>query len=87
MPGVMARRWVGTGALIAAIVLLMGILLPRPDAEYSLTSLAGKLGSQAREMEEGLMFDENGQGEGSSTVVGLPQSARNDARRLMMRNA
>ena len=76
MPGVMARRWVGTGAMIAAIVLLSGILLPRPNAEYSLTSMAGKLGSQERELQEGAFFDERGQGEGGSWRNGLSRPLR-----------
>lgn len=47
MPAAMARTWLGLGTALASGVLLFCVLLPRPEAEYSLTALVGKIGSPA----------------------------------------
>ncbi len=46
MPASMAGTWLTLGAILGAAVLLGSVLLPRPDADYSLTALVGKIGSK-----------------------------------------
>lgn len=41
----MARGWIGFGAVIVLAILLGCLLLPRPEAEYSLTAFLNKIGS------------------------------------------
>jgi len=41
----LARAWVGYGAVLAGAILLGCLLLPRPEAKYSLTAVLGRLGS------------------------------------------
>jgi len=40
MPPVTAAAWIGTASVLAVAILLLAILLPKPQAEYSVPSLA-----------------------------------------------
>lgn len=65
MPGSMAGAWMGWGGCVALAVLLGCVLLPRPDANYSLTALADKIGSPPRSASKhALLRGEPGEGEG-----------------------
>lgn len=59
MPPSIARGWIGKGAILIAVVLGIGLLLPRPNAEYSLTALVGKIGSADVETSEGSWFEDD----------------------------
>ncbi len=43
MPGTMAAGWVGRGVVLGAVMVGLAVLLPRPQATYSLTSLLDSL--------------------------------------------
>lgn len=45
MPTLMANLWLGTGAVIIVLLLVLTALLPRPSAEYAISELPFKLGS------------------------------------------
>lgn len=45
MPGTMAAGWLSRGALLAGLVLGVCVLLPRPEATWSVTALVDQLGS------------------------------------------
>lgn len=45
MPTLMANLWLGTGAVIIVVLLVLTALLPRPSAEYAISELPFKLGS------------------------------------------
>ncbi len=46
MPASIALSWLSRGALTAVVVLFISLLLPRPDAAYSLSALAERVGAQ-----------------------------------------
>jgi hypothetical protein len=45
MPTTMANLWLGTGAVVIVILLMVAALLPRPSAEYAISRLPVSLGS------------------------------------------
>lgn len=66
MPVSIAFSWLTLGATTAIAVLLLSLLLPRPDAEYSLPALAAKVGSpKAKASRHALLKDAAGEGQGT----------------------
>lgn len=59
MPHNIARSWIGQGAILAGGILLACLLIPRPEAEYSLTSLAGKIGSPTQAVSKNALLRDN----------------------------
>lgn len=47
MPASIARSWLTRGTLTAVTMMLLGLLLPRPDAAYSLPALAEGIGARS----------------------------------------
>ncbi|MBX3733047.1 MAG: DUF4129 domain-containing protein [Verrucomicrobiae bacterium] len=47
MPASIALSWLTRGTLTAVTMMLLGLLLPRPDAAYSLPALAERIGAQS----------------------------------------
>ena len=45
----MAGSWLGVGAVLAGVVILLAMLIPRPHPEYAISSLTGMLSSPQRE--------------------------------------
>jgi hypothetical protein len=67
MPVEMAGAWLGVGAAMAVAILLLAMLIPRPNPEYAISSLTGSLGSWQREASQhALLRDSPGQGESST---------------------
>jgi hypothetical protein len=48
MPTLMANLWLGTGAAVIGLLLVLAALLPRPSAEYAISRLPFTLGSPDR---------------------------------------
>lgn len=68
MPGAMAANWIALGTCLAVGILLACVLLPRPDAKYSLTSLVSKIGSPEQAAWERALGEEAAQGESARAV-------------------
>ena len=65
MPMAMAGTWIGMGVALIVGILLVCLILPRPDAEYSLDSMIDKVSSLAVDASEyALGSDDAGKGEG-----------------------
>ena len=68
MPASIAGAWIGFGAALALAVLLFSVLLPRPEASYSLTSMIDRIGSPPQSASErALLRGEAAEGEGQRT--------------------
>jgi len=65
MPAKMAGAWLGVGGVMVAAILLLALLIPRPNPDYSVTALAGWLTSPAREASR-RAFQKKSTGEGES---------------------
>jgi hypothetical protein len=64
MPKKMTAAWLTAGGVLTLVLLVVGALLPRPEAEYSLLDLA-RAGSKQREASDYAMKDgDPGKGEG-----------------------
>ncbi len=75
MPTEMAGIWLGVGAAMAATILLLAILIPRPNPEYALSSLTGTLSSPERQANSrAVMHDSPGQGNSQSTAAANDQT-------------
>lgn len=77
MPATIAVSWLSRGALIAVGVLLISLLLPRPDAAYSLSALAERVGAQPAASEVAASAGKPGTGPGQP---GQESGAREDGR-------
>jgi hypothetical protein len=69
MPPAMAASWVSLGASLAIGILLVCVLLPRPNARYSLTALVNKIGSPEQKSSDRWLLDD-GSGEEASQQSG-----------------
>ncbi len=49
MPGAVAGTWVTSGAGIAILVLILGLLLPRPNTPYSMAGVVTRLSSRSQD--------------------------------------
>ena len=71
MPPLMAGSWITLGAVLAALILLFCVLLPRPDAAYSITALAERLGAKPQDASKNAVLSgDAGEGEGRRTGTG-----------------
>ena len=65
MPAAIAGTWVGMGAGLALAVLVFCLILPRPDAAYSMTALIDQVGEKAQEASDHAFLDgDSGKGDG-----------------------
>jgi Domain of unknown function (DUF4129) len=65
MPPSIAMTWVGLGTGLAMAILFICILLPRPEAVYSLPELVGRIGSPPQQASDhALLRDSAGEGKG-----------------------
>jgi hypothetical protein len=72
MPPAMTARWLGIGIALIVLLLLAGIFLPRPNAEYSVVSMGPFASSQEREASRFAIFrDSSTKGNGAA---GNPQA-------------
>jgi hypothetical protein len=69
MPAAMAGAWMGLGTSLAIVILLLCVLLPRPNAAYSLTALIDKIGSPSPPASEQAIPGEDS-GRGKARPVG-----------------
>lgn len=78
MPGKVAATWLLTGSLIAVGVLGTALLVPRPDATWSVTALIDRAGEAAEEAsKQALLSGEAGEGEGRQIGEGkLPEEGK-----------
>ena len=66
MPTTMAAGWVAMGAAIAIGILVVCLLLPRPDANYSVTAMIDDLGDKLQEAaDQAFLNDDGGEGQQS----------------------
>ncbi len=65
MPAKMTGRWIGLGAMVALGILILCLLLPRPNASYSVTNLVDTISEKIGEASDYAMgSDDAGKGEG-----------------------
>ena len=65
MPAKMTGQWIGLGAMLAAGILIVSLLLPRPNATYSVTKLVDSISEKIGKASDYAMgSDDAGQGEG-----------------------
>ena len=75
MPPSIAVTWVGLGTGLAVAILFFCILLPRPDAVYSLPALVGRIGSPPQQASNhALLRDSAGEGKGRPLGGNRPQT-------------
>ncbi|MBW3541496.1 MAG: DUF4129 domain-containing protein [Planctomycetes bacterium] len=72
MPAAMTAGWLGSGAVMIAAILLISLLLPRPQSAASITDLIDKVASKARDASKTAFLDED-HGEGDGEHSGTPQ--------------
>ncbi|HEY2840092.1 MAG TPA: DUF4129 domain-containing protein [Pirellulales bacterium] len=69
MPMKMAGVWLGSGAAMVAAILLLAMLIPRPNPDYSLASLGRWLTSPKREASDhSVLKKSTGEGDSESTA-------------------
>jgi hypothetical protein len=65
MPMAMTGTWIGMGTGLVVALLLLALLIPRPQGEYTLTALVDKIDAKAREASRfAVLKGDRGQGEG-----------------------
>lgn len=65
MPVAMTGTWIGMGAALAVALMLLALLIPRPQGEYTLTALIDKLDSKVRDASRfAVIGGDKGKGEG-----------------------
>lgn len=71
MPTKMAATWVGMGATIAIGILIVALLMPRPQGDYSVTDLIDRAGDELQEASDMAFLDgDKGEGEGEGRRIG-----------------
>ncbi|HVU90317.1 MAG TPA: DUF4129 domain-containing protein [Pirellulales bacterium] len=80
MPVEMAGTWLAVGAAMVGIVLILAVLIPRPQPEYAISSLTGMLSSPEREASRyAPMHNSPAQGESSSGAPDEQQKQPDDS--------
>lgn len=69
MPAAMTGRWIATGAILALGILIVCLLLPRPQATYSVTNLVDTVSEKVGEASH-YAFGSDDAGEGEGRRVG-----------------
>ena len=65
MPGSMTRRWLGMGIVLLVALMLVALLIPRPQGEYTLTSMIDKIDARARQASKfAVLKGDRAEGEG-----------------------
>ncbi|MBI3861773.1 MAG: DUF4129 domain-containing protein [Planctomycetia bacterium] len=65
MPAAMTATWLGMGTALAAVLLFLALLIPRPQGEYTITEWINKADEKAREASRlAMLRDNHGEGEG-----------------------
>jgi len=65
MPVAMTGTWIGMGAGLAVALMLLALLIPRPQGDYTLTALIEKLDSKVRDASRlAVLGGDKGKGEG-----------------------
>lgn len=80
MPVSTVTAWLGTGSAVAVAILLLALLFPKPQAEYSAPSLLGAMASRVRQASRwSALRDSPAQGEGraSNRPAEKPPTTRN----------
>ena len=68
MPATMAATWVGMGATIAIGILIVALLIPRPQGDYSVVDLIDRAGDELQEAADvAFLNDDGGEGDGQRT--------------------
>lgn len=68
MPTTMAATWVGMGATIAIAILIVALLIPRPQGDYSVVDLIDRAGDELQEAADvAFLNDDGGKGDGQQT--------------------
>jgi hypothetical protein len=79
MPLEMAGTWLGMGAVLAGVVILLAMLIPRPQPEYAISSVTGMLSSPPRDASSyAPLHNSPGQGESNSSAAPNDQTAPTD---------
>jgi hypothetical protein len=78
MPRAMTGVWLTAGGMLIAVLLMIGALLPRPNAEYSLFSLPAAKSPERGASKSAMKGDQPGKGEGRPGGDD-PQGRKNDA--------
>ncbi len=66
MPARMTGSWIGMGAALALGILIVGLILPRPHANYSITNLVDTVSNKVGQAsDQALGSDDAGEGEGN----------------------
>ncbi|HEY1603073.1 MAG TPA: DUF4129 domain-containing protein [Pirellulales bacterium] len=69
MPAEMAGAWLGVGASMGVVILIVAMLIPRPNPEYAISSITGSLGSPERDANSyAPLRNSPGHGDSSSTA-------------------
>jgi hypothetical protein len=64
MPTSMALTWVGMGSAIAAGILIVCLVLPRPEGEYDVTAMIDRASEEVQEASDWAFGDSSGEGDG-----------------------
>ncbi len=68
MPASMTGSWIAMGSALAVAILLLCIVLPRPDSDYSAMAAVDTLGEKAQEAwDKAFLDDDAGEGDGQRT--------------------
>lgn len=65
MPGSMTRSWLGMGVALLVGLMLIAVLIPRPQGQYTLTAIIDSIDAKARQASQyALLKGDRAQGEG-----------------------
>ena len=65
MPASMTRSWLGMGTALLASLLLLALIIPRPQGEYTLTAMIDKIDAKARQASQfALLKGDRAEGQG-----------------------
>ena len=71
MPGAMAATWIGMGSAIAVGILVVALLLPRPEGDYSIAEAIDYASEELQEASDWAFLDDDG-GKGDKPQKGGP---------------
>lgn len=69
MPGAMAATWIGMGSAISIGILVVAMLLPRPEGDYSISEAIDYVSEEVQEASDWAFLDDDG-GEGEGQLSG-----------------
>jgi hypothetical protein len=69
MPGAMAATWIGMGSAISIGILVVAMLLPRPQGDYSISEAIDYVSEEVQEASDWAFLDDDG-GEGEGQLSG-----------------